>query len=228
MSTTKLRSQNSTLRFDKRRFLSNLTLLALAASLMIFMAGITRAQAIKGTLLGTITDTAGAAAPGATITITETRTNISSTTTANESGNYVFSNIQDGTYRVEATLSGFKKLIQDSVEVRVNTTVRVDLALEVGQLTEIVTVAAETALLQTDRADTGRIIESKQVADLPLGFNRNFQGLLITVPGATRPTRPHSEFFNPQDSLESKVNGQSRMSNNFQIEELTTTTRAGC
>ena len=78
--------------------------------------------------------------------------------------------------------------------------------------------AAAAPLLQTDRADTGRLLESKQVAELPLGFNRNFQGLLVTVPGATRPSRPHSEFFNPQDSLESKVNGQSRLSNNFQIE----------
>ncbi|MBA3439086.1 MAG: TonB-dependent receptor [Pyrinomonadaceae bacterium] len=227
MSATKLRLLKSTIRSHKRRFSSHLTLLALAVSLVGFMAGITRAQAVKGTLLGTITDTAGAAAPGATITITETRTNISSTTTANQSGNYVFSNIQDGLYRVEATLSGFKKVIQDSVEVKVNTTVRVDLALEVGQLTETVTVAAETALLQTDRADTGRIIESRQVAELPLGFNRNFQGLLITVPGATRPTRPHSEFFNPQDSLESKVNGQSRLSNNFQIEGVNNNHKTG-
>src|SRR5262249_5158804 len=82
-------------------------------------------------------------------------------------------------------------------------------------------------LLQTDRADTGRIIEGKQVAELPLGFNRNFQGLLITVPGATRPTRPHSQFFNSQDSLESKVNGQERMSNNFQIEGVDDNEKTG-
>ena len=83
-------------------------------------------------------------------------------------------------------------------------------------------------LLQTDRADTGRLIESKQVAELPLGFNRNFQGLLVTVPGATHPTREHSSFFNSQDSLAAKVNGQSRMSNNFQIEASMTTRRPGC
>src|SRR5262249_26006865 len=91
--------------------------------------------------------------------------------------------------------------------------------LRVGEVTEQVTIqAAALPLLQTDRADTGRLLESEQVSELPLGFNRNFQGLLITVPGATRPTRPHSQFFNSQDSLESKVNGQSRLSNNFQIE----------
>ena len=83
------------------------------------------AQAVKGALLGTITDTAGTAAVNATVTITETRTNITSTTTTNSSGNYVFSNLQEGTYRVEASLSGFKRVVRDEVEVEVNTTIRV-------------------------------------------------------------------------------------------------------
>ena len=84
---------------------------------------------------------------------------------------------------MEAELQGFKKVVREGVRVDVNTTIRVDLKLEVGQLSETVQVAAETPLLQTDRTDTGRIIESKMVAELPLTFNRNFQSLLITVPG---------------------------------------------
>ncbi len=73
-------------------------------------------------------------------------------------------------------------------------------------------------MLQTDRTDTGRIIESTQITQMPLGFNRNFQALLITVPGASRPFRPHSEFYNSQDSLSSNINGQGRQSNNVQLE----------
>ena len=73
-------------------------------------------------------------------------------------------------------------------------------------------------MLQTDRTDTGRIIESTQITQMPLGFNRNFQALLITVPGASRPFRPHSEFYNSQESLSSNVNGQSRQVNNVQLE----------
>ena len=57
-----------------------------------------------------------------------------------------------------------------------------------------------------------------QIQAVPLGFNRNFQGMLVTVPGATRPFRPHSEFFNAQDSLSTNVNGQSRLANNVQLE----------
>src|SRR5215475_5004096 len=202
-----------------------LLLLALIC-VSVFTVGV--GQAVKGSLLGTIIDSNGAAAAGATITITETRTNISATTATNQDGNYVFANVKDGIYRVEASQKGFKKVVREGVIVDVNTTVRVDLDLQVGQVSETVTIEATSApLLQTDRADTGRLLESKQVTELPLGFNRNFQGLLITVPGATRPTRPHSQFFNSQDSLESKVNGQSRLSNNFQIEGVDDNEKTG-
>lgn len=200
----------------------------LAFALLLFISPGASAQAVNGTLLGTVTDASGAAAAGATVTITETRTNITSATTSNEDGNYVFASLKDGLYRVEVVLKGFKKAVRENVKVDVNTTVRVDLSLEVGEIGETVIVeAGSPPLLQTDRADTGRLIESKQVTELPLGFNRNFQGLLITVPGATRPTRPHSQFFNSQDSLESKVNGQSRLSNNFMIEGVDDNQKTG-
>ncbi len=200
----------------------------LAASLLLSLAFTANAQAVKGSLVGTITDSSGAVAASATVTITETRTNLVSTTTTNADGNYVFSSVKEGLYRVEAALKGFKKVVRENVVVDVNTTVRADLALPVGELSETVTIEATAApILQTDRADTGRLLETKQVAELPLGFNRNFQGLLVTVPGATRPSRPHSEFFNPQDSLESKVNGQSRLSNNFMIEGVDNNHKTG-
>src|SRR5438093_4003411 len=99
--------------------------------------------------------------------------------------------------------------------------------LEIGALEESVTVVGASPLLQTDRADTGRIIDSVHLQEVPLGFNRNFQGMLVTVPGATRPFRPHSEFFNAQDSLSTNVNGQSRLANNVQIEGIDDNHRTG-
>ncbi|MPY89389.1 MAG: TonB-dependent receptor [Luteitalea sp.] len=185
------------------------------------------AQAMKGALLGIVTDETGAAVPGVTVVATEIQTNRETTGVTNESGSYTLPNITNGVYRVEAELQGFKKTTRDNVRVDVNTTVRVDFALELGEVTESITVAGEPPVLQTDRTDTGRIIESRQVQDLPLGFNRNFQGLWVTVPGSSRPTRPHSEFFNPQDSLEAKINGQSRLSNNVQIEGIDNNQRTG-
>ena len=201
----------------------------IAAMLTVLLAipSIARAQAVTGTLLGNITDASGAAVPGATVTAIETQTNISRQTVSNEAGHYIFSSLKNGTYSVEAELQGFRKVIRQNVRVDVNTTMRVDLTLELGQVTEAVTVAAETPLLQTDRTDTGRLLESKVVTEIPLGFNRNFQGLLVTVPGATRPYRPHSQFFNSQDSLSTEINGQPRLANNTLIEGLDNNQKTG-
>jgi hypothetical protein len=193
---------------------------ALILGLLLFVPSHASAQAVTGTLLGNITDSSGAAVPGATVTAKENQTNVSRTAVTNETGYYILSSLQNGTYTVDAELQGFKKVIREGVKVDVNTTVRVDLKLEVGQLTESVQVSAETPLLQTDRTDTGRIIESKMVAELPLTFNRNFQALMVTVPGVTRPHREHSQFFNSQDSLRYEVNGQPGMASTTLIEGL--------
>jgi hypothetical protein len=188
---------------------------------------VSTAQATRGTLLGTITDQSGGALPGVTVTATETRTNLSHNATTNATGNYTLPNIPDGIYNIKAELQGFKTVVREAVRLTVNSTVRSDLALQVGGLEETVTVTGETPLLQTDRTDTGRTLESIQVASMPLAFNRNFQGMMATVPGATRPYKPHSEFFNSQDSLSSEINGQTRMANNVQIEGIDNNHRTG-
>ncbi|MGH9372536.1 MAG: carboxypeptidase regulatory-like domain-containing protein, partial [Vicinamibacterales bacterium] len=199
--------------------------LALSGSLLV--PSTASGQAANGTLLGNVRDESGAAVPGTTITATEVRTNIGRTAVSNETGYYTFTNLPPGEYRVEGELQGFKKFVREGVQVNVNTTVRVDVALSVGALTESVTVSGEAPILQTDRTDTGRIIEGTQIAQMPLGFNRNFQGMLITVPGAGRPFRPHSEFFNSQDSLSTNVNGQSRLANNVQLEGIDNNHKTG-
>src|SRR5712692_6714993 len=200
--------------------------LSLALAVLLLPAP-ARAQAVKGALLGTVTDTTGAGVPGATVTVTEVQTGVGRSAATNASGNYTFSNLKDGVYRVEAELSGFRKTIRENVKVDVNTTVRVDLALQVGSLAEAVTVVQEAPPLQTDRADTGRIIESKQITEMPLSFNRNFQGLMVTVPGATRPFRPHSQFFTSQDSLSTNVNGQARLANNVMLDGIDDNHKSG-
>ena len=199
----------------------------LAASFCFALAGTAAAQAVRGTLLGTVQDAQGAPVPGVTVTATETQTNVARTALTNSSGNYVFANLKDGLYRVETTLSGFKRFSRDGVEVKVNSTVRVDVALEVGAMEETVEVIQEAPPLQTDRADTGRTIEGRQVTELPLGQGRNFQGMWATVPGTVTMTRPHSQFFNPQDSVETKFNGQSRLSNNVQVDGLDNNHKTG-
>ncbi len=204
-------------------------LLCSVTFLFIFSIGLETvdAQAVKGSLLGTVTDASGAVIPGASVTITEVNTNLTRSTVTNESGNYVFGNLDRGVYRVEVQLAGFKKAIRERADVLVNEDTRVDMRLQAGDITQAVEVVDTLPLLQTDRADVGRQIEIKQLQDMPLTFNRNFQSLVNLVPGATRAHREHSEFFNSQDSLATEVNGQSRYANNVQIEGIDNNHRTG-
>ena len=134
--------------------LQALTLVALIASAALMLIPATAsAQAVTGTLLGNITDSSGAAVPGATVTATNVDKNTSRSVVSNEAGYFIMTSLPNGTYTVDAELQGFKKTARQGVKVDVNTTVRVDLVLQVGQLTEEATVVAETPALQTDRVE---------------------------------------------------------------------------
>ena len=185
-------------------------------------------QAVNGTLLGTVTDSSGAVVAGSKITATEVSTGIARATESNASGNYTFANLPPGTYAVVAEARGFKKASRSDLRVDVNSTVRADLDLQPGNITETVEVTAAAPILQTDRADVGTKIETTQLAELPIGgANRNFQSLLALVPGTVRPHRDHSEFFNAQDTLSTEVNGQSREFNQLSIEGVNDDERTG-
>src|SRR5438552_2951484 len=184
-------------------------------------------QAVNATLLGTVTDSSGAAVASVKVTITETNTGISRTSQTNDSGNYVFPDLPPGTYTVTAEQPGFKRASRAGFEVIVNTTGRVDLVLEPGSSSETILVEAQTPILQTERADTGRKLETVLTENVPLGTNRNFQSLLNIVPGTTRATFQHSQFFNASSSLQTEVNGQLRQGNNYQIEGIDDNERTG-
>ena len=204
-----------------------MTCLALIVALLVVGTSNASAQAVTGTLLGTHHRLWRPSHSRRLGHDHRGQHEHQSTAATNESGNFVFSSIRNGVYRVEAELSGFKKAVREGVMVQVNTTIRVDLNLEVGTVAETVNVVGESPLLQTDRTDTGRIIESILLQEVPLAWNRNFQGALITVPGTTRPHRVHSEFFNAQDSLAVEVNGQSRLANNVLLDGIDNNHKTG-
>jgi hypothetical protein len=198
-----------------------------ALCVLLFSSPSALGQAVNATLLGTVTDSSAAAVANVKVTITETNTGISRTSQTNESGNYVFPDLPPGTYTVTAEQPGFKRASRVGINVIVNTTERVDLVLEPGSTSETITVEAETPILQTERADTGRKLETVLTENVPLGTNRNFQNLLNIVPGTTRATFQHSQFFNASSSLQTEVNGQLRMGNNYQIEGIDDNERTG-
>lgn len=201
------------------------TVITLFACLVAVSAGF--GQAVSGTLLGTVTDQSGAIVPAAKVTLTAQGTGVNRSTDTTNAGYFAFPDLAPGTYSVAVEMQGFKRTVRQNVQVLVNTTVRVDMQLQTGDVAESIEVTADAALLQTDRTDTGRKIEVEQLAEMPLGTNRNFQNLLNLVPGTTRAFRPHSVFFNAQDSLSTQVNGQSRLANNVQLEGIDNNHRTG-
>ncbi|MBY0375591.1 MAG: carboxypeptidase-like regulatory domain-containing protein, partial [Bryobacteraceae bacterium] len=100
-------------------------------------------QALNGTLVGTITDGSGAIVPNAKVTLLEVNTNLSRASATNESGNYSFVNLPQGRYTVTIEQSGFRKASRENVELTINSTVRVDVQLQTGQINEQVTITAE-------------------------------------------------------------------------------------
>jgi len=195
--------------------------------LALFTASMAFSQAVNATLLGTVTDTSGAVVPNAKVTIVETNTGFSRTTQTNESGNYTFPDLAPGTYAVAVEQSGFKKERRTGVVIEVNSTGRVDVVLQPGNVSESVEVTADVALLQTDRADIGTKFDAVQTSNLPLGTNRNFQNILNGIPGTTPATFQHSQFFNAASSLQTEVNGQLRQGNNYMLEGVDDNERTG-
>lgn len=185
-------------------------------------------QAVNGTLVGTVSDSSGAVVAAAKITATEVATGIAHITQTNASGNFTFSNLPPGDYNIAAEATGFKKESRPGLRVEINSTLRADLILQPGNVSETVEVTGAAPVLQTDRADVSQKIEAAQLEQLPIGgANRNFQSLLGLVPGTVRPHRDHSEFFNAQDTLSTEVNGQSREFNQLAIEGVNDDERTG-
>jgi Carboxypeptidase regulatory-like domain len=196
-------------------------------ALLFFPALSVYGQAVNATLLGTVTDPTGAAVPGAKITVTEVATSISHSGQTNESGNYTFPDLPPGVYTVTVEMGGFKRETRRDITLLVNSSTRADAQLQPGSVSESIEVTGAPALLETDRADTGRKLDSMTVAELPLSTNRNYQSLLNLVPGTVKANFQHSQFFNASDSLQTEVNGQTRMANNYQIEGIDDNERTG-
>jgi hypothetical protein len=191
-------------------------LVRLALALLVlagFAPSAAHAQVLYGGVVGNVEDGSGAALPGATVTLVNKGTGLVQTTVTSETGTYTFTNVQAGIYDLKVSLQGFKEFVKADVPVTVNTISRVDSRLELGNLTETVTVQSETALLQTDKADTHTELKSETITELPLAQNRNYQSLINLVPGATPAGVQNSEVDTPGRALTTNVNGLDRNTN---------------
>jgi hypothetical protein len=197
------------------------------ALLVLGFSQVLLGQAVNGTLLGTVTDSTDAAISNAQVTATLTSTGAIHQSTTNASGNYTFPDMQPGIYTITVNATGFKKAEQQNINLLANTSPRVDVTLQPGNVSETVVVTTAPPVLQTDRADISTKIEAQTVMELPLTTNRNYQSLLNLVPGVAPAVFQHSQFFNASDSLQTEANGMPRVSNLYQIEGIDDDERTG-
>jgi hypothetical protein len=174
-------------------------------------------QAVSATLTGAVTDVTGGVLPGATVVITEVNTGIVRRVTTSDAGIYTQPYLPPGLYRVEVERDGFKKFVREGIVINVASTVRVDVTLEPGAVTEVVNVTAETPLLQTDRADVSRTVTAEAVVELPVP-NRSFQALVGLLPGVTPPAATFTPLEDPQRTNFYQANGQGNSANNVQVD----------
>ncbi len=142
---------------------------------MCLLAGIIRAQEVRATITGFVTDPTGAPVAGATITVTNIAQNVSLTVASNESGNYVTPFLAPGLYRLTVEQTGFKKFVRENIILQAQDKLRLDVKLELGQLTESITVSESVSLLQTESATRSQVIANELIAQVPTQGRNPFQ-----------------------------------------------------
>ena len=180
-----------------------------------------------GQINGIVADASGAVLPGVTVEATSTATGAARTAVTGADGLYTLPLLQPGLYHVKATLSGFRVALQEGVRVTVTETARVAFQLEVGQVSETVTVVAQANLVETANATRGIVIDQQKVVDLPLN-GRNFTQLGTLIPGVVAPPSglggqtgdaTPGGFGNATGGF--NVNGMRNQSNNFLMDGAT-------
>ena len=182
------------------------------------------AQLLQGTIGGNVIDSSQAAVSGARVAVREEGTGFERETVTNGAGIYTLPQLSPGTYTVTITSSGFQTYTRTGVNVIAQTVTRVDAALAVGTVNEKVTVSAEAAVLQADRADVRFEIGGRNLNNLPVPIGRNYQMLFVTIPGVSPPQSAHSFAVNPTRAVSFSVNGGNSNINDTRIDGAGTRT----
>jgi len=169
-----------------QRILNRVVILVVAIALCF--PAMLMAQSGRGTIDGVVTDSTGAVIPGADVVITEQGSGSEYQAVTTESGRYRVPYLPPGMYRVAASLTGFKTAVADNVTVRLAQVVSINLVLEVGEISEVVTVSSEGPLLETSSAEIGTNVSAKEIAAWPILVSdgtRQLQDFIFrALPGA--------------------------------------------
>jgi hypothetical protein len=141
-----------------------------------------RAQNINGSIFGTVTDRSGASVNNAEITITNQGTNRSEHVTSSNGGHYGAPQLAPGTYSIKAGLAGFKTVVRPNIELAVESNLRIDFALELGDTATSITVTAEAPMVESGSGSQGLVVSGKEIEELPIK-GRNVFDLALLTPG---------------------------------------------
>jgi outer membrane receptor protein involved in Fe transport len=187
------------------------------ATLLLGMAEPGAAQAVYGSISGTVRDNTGAVLPGATVTVTSVDRQTSDVVVTNEQGFFVKDRLLPGVYEVQAELQGFTTAVVPEVTVGVDTQTPVSFTLDVGAVVASVTVTGGAPLLKVDRADVATTFDTRQMSDLPV-LDRNATKFLLLTPGTQQLQFQHAASENPQGSTQIQINGQHFSQTGFQLD----------
>ena len=140
----------------------------LLAFLLLLTCCLPMGAQTMGEIVGEVVDSSGAVVPGASVTVTNIATNATRSVTTNDAGLYSFPSLVPSQYRVRVEMAGFKAVTRNNVELQVQQSARVNFSLEVGQVTEAVEVSGSAAMLATEDATVGTVIDNRRIVELPL------------------------------------------------------------
>ena len=192
-------------------------LVACAVLAVVTLAKPAAAQAVYGTIIGTVSDPTGAAIPGAHITILDVAKGTSAVVETNASGEYSAPHLIPDVYDVQVEASGFTTGAVHGVRVFADTTPKVDVHLTISSSNTSITVSDAPAVLQTERADVSAILNERALGNLP-NFNRNFTAFELLTPGTTYIGWSAGEANNPQRSQQIEVNGQLPFATGYELD----------
>jgi len=176
------------------------------------------AQLLQGTLDGNVADSTQAGVAGASVTATDAATGFSRDTKADTNGFYTLSGLPPGVYNVSVNAPGFQTYARTGVSITAQTATRLDVTLNIGSVNETITVSAQTAELQADRADVHTELGAKTLQNVPVPIGRNYQMIFNTIPGVSPPQTSHSFSANGSRSLAFTVNGGNVNANDTRID----------
>jgi hypothetical protein len=194
---------------------------AFLAVVFCALAGFLHAQTITASITGTASDPSGGVVPNVKISATNTGTNISYTTTTNDSGVFNLLFLPVGTYNVATDAQGFKKTVLGPFSLGVNQIARVDVKLEIGEATQSIEITDFAPILQTESTQTGDALTSTRLSALPLN-GRNFATLTLLIPGAisTSPTNMNTSARFQGSGSRPQVNGNREQTNSFLLDGI--------